>query len=89
MSYNHDVRGGTTPNPLALITIKADLERALLMLQQVDGNAIAAMYIRERYIEGRLPNEIAKEHRVTPGQVGDMTREGRKAIARILGWRES
>ena len=85
-SYDDDTRGGITPDPLALVTIKADLDRALLRLRQLDGDPLAAAWIVDCYHAGMSTADIADREQVAQRTVQWRIQRGRSLMAEYLGY---
>lgn len=67
--------------------IKRDLDKALLWLHQVNADPIAANYIVDHYVDGKLPADIADAEGISQKSVNRYISRGIDAMAEHLGWR--
>ena len=82
----HDEAGGGSVDQHRLIDIKADLDRALTQLTQLDEDPVAAAYIWECYVKGRSTDQVADAESVAQRTVQWRISKGRYRMATILGW---
>jgi len=85
--YDREIVESDAGDPLKLIDIKADIDRALLQLSQLDENPRAAMWIRDCYLDGRSTDRVADSEGCSQSTVQKTIACGRTRMAQILGWK--
>jgi hypothetical protein len=85
--YTGDVVLGGIGSAHGNVCIKADLDRALLWLRQMDRDPAAAGWIVEHYITGTFTADIAEADGVGQRTVHRRIGQGLRDMAVFLGWR--
>lgn len=89
ITYTPDlIKRSRNPDPHWLAHTKADLDRALLWLAQLDHDPLAAMYCQDHYVDGISTADLADRDGVAQRTIQGYIQRGRTQLAQRLGWRE-